>query len=388
VRIATIARLCLQVTIAGAPLAALLATSSLANDIVTIDRLVAHASTVPAAAGKPVDLFVREKSPAAMVETGKALPGKVALFVHGGFSPATVAFDVPYRDYSWMGHLARAGYATFAMDMTGYGQSGRPMMDDPCNLNPRQQPLLVGRNLAAPCVASYPFELVSSDSETADIDRVVDFIRALRGVDRITLIGWSGGGIRTGTYLARHPDKVDKWIVHASSNYDRRNPSEPPAALPRPGFPMNIQVREVGERQRWLGTVKCQDTIERGMPELMWKLSMESDPVAAQWGPGALRAPTRTYWGWNAAAAAKIKVPTLIMVGEEDDLIASNRHLHEDLGATDKAFLAIACATHFVGWEKQHRVLKRASLEWLEKGTLEGRKSGTFRADAEGKIGE
>ena len=74
------------------------------------------------------------------------------------------------------------------------------------------------------------------------------------------------------------------------------------------------------------------------------------------------------------------------MVGEEDDLIAANRHLHEDLGAPDKAFLAITCATHFVGWEKQHRVLKRASLEWLEKGTLEGRTRGTFRADAEGRI--
>ena len=386
-RIVTIARLFAWTAAAGVVLA-LPATTTLANDIVTIDRLVSHASTVPAAAGKPVDLFVREKSLAAIVEAGKAPPGKVVLFVHGGFSPATVAFDVPYRDYSWMGHLARAGYATFAMDMTGYGQSGRPMMDDPCNLNPRQQPLLVGRNLAAPCAPSYPFELVSSDSETADIDRVVDFIRAVRGVDKVTLIGWSGGGIRTGTYLARHPDKVDKWIVHASSNYDRRNPSEPPAALPKPGFPMNMQVREVGERRRWLGTVKCQDTIEPGMPELMWKLSMESDPLAAQWGPGALRAPTRTYWGWNAAAAAKIKVPTLIMVGEEDDLMASNRHLHEDLGATDKAFVAIACATHFVGWEKQHRVLKRATLEWLEKGTLAGKTSGTFRADAEGRIGE
>ncbi len=387
-RIVTIARLPVRAMAAGALLALPPAAPTLANDIVTIDRLVSHVSTVPAAAGKPVDLFVREKSSAAIVEAGKALPGKVVLFVHGGFSPATVAFDVPYRDYSWMAHLARAGYATFAMDMTGYGQSGRPMMDDPCNLNPRQQPLLVGRNLAAPCAPRYPFELVSSDSETADIDRVVDFIRAVRGVDKVTLIGWSGGGIRTGTYLARHPDKVDRWIVHASSNYDRRNPSEPPAALPKPGFPMNIQVREVGERRRWLGTVKCQDTIEPGMPELMWKLSMESDPLAAQWGPGALRAPTRTYWGWNAAAAAKIKVPTLIMVGEEDDLMASNRHLHEDLGATDKAFVAIACATHFVGWEKQHRVLKRATLEWLEKGTLAGKTSGTFRADAEGRIGE
>jgi pimeloyl-ACP methyl ester carboxylesterase len=122
------------------------------------------------------------------------------------------------------------------------------------------------------------------------------------------------------------------------------------------------------------------------MPELIWKLTMEADPVAANWGPGGVRAPTRTYWGWNATSAAKIKVPTLIMVGEEDDLIASNRDLHADLGARDKAFLAVACATHYVNWEKQHRVLKRASLEWLEKGTLAGQSQGIFRADADGNI--
>src|SRR5262245_50400995 len=367
-----------------------LSAVSVADDVVKIDRLVSHKSTVPAVAGKSVDLFVREKVPSAILNApgGKAQPGKVALFVHGGFNPGTLAFDVEYRDYSWMTFLARAGYDVFAMDMTGYGQSSRPMMDDPCNLNPRHQLQLVPRNLKEPCHPSYPFELVSSDSETTDIDRVVDFIRALRGVDKITLIGWSGGGIRTGTYTVRHPEKVDKWIVHASSNYDRKNPDSPPVTLPKPGFPMELQVREVGERQRWLGTVKCQDTIEPGMPELIWKLAMEADPVAANWGPGGLRAPIRTYWGWNVTSAAKIKVPTLIMVGEEDRLMASNRDLYADLGAQDKTFLAIACATHYVNWEKQHRVLKRASLEWLEKGTLADHRRGIFRANADGNIAQ
>jgi pimeloyl-ACP methyl ester carboxylesterase len=365
-----------------------LGSVSVADDIITVDRLVSHKSTVPAVAGKSVDLFVREKVPSAILNApgGKAQAERVALFVHGGFNPATLAFDVAYRDYSWMTFLARAGYDVFAMDMTGYGQSSRPMMDDPCNLNPRDQEQLIPRNLKEVCKPSYPFELVSSDSETADINRVVDFIRALRGVEKITLIGWSGGGIRTGTYTVRYPEKVDKWIVHASSSYDRKNPDGPPATLPKPGFPMAMQVREVGERQRWLGTVKCQDTIEPGMPELVWKLTMEADPLAANWGPGGLRAPTRTYWGWNATSAAKIKVPTLIMVGDEDDLMASNRNLHADLGAHDKSFLAIACATHYVNWEKQHRVLKRASLEWLEKGTLVGQRQGMFRADVDGSI--
>jgi pimeloyl-ACP methyl ester carboxylesterase len=359
-----------------------------AADIVTIDRLVSHVSTVPAAAGKSVDLFVREKVPVAVLDApnGRASAGTVLLFIHGGYSPATLAFDVPYRDYSWMEFLARAGYDVFGMDMTGYGQSSRPMMDDPCNLDPRQQALLIPRNLKAPCQPSYPFELVSSDSETADIDRVVDFIRTLRGVDKITLIGWSGGGIRGGTYAVRHPDKIERMIVLASSNYNRKNPDEPPTVLPKPGFPTTIQVREVGERQRWLGTVKCDGQVEPGMPEMIWKLNTEADTLAAQWGPGGLRAPTRTYWGWNAASAAKIKVPVLLMVGEEDRLMASNRELFEDLGSSDKLFLGIACATHFVGWEKQHRVLKRASLEWLESGTLAGSRRGTYRADPDGTI--
>ena len=66
--------------------------------------------------------------------SGKPFERKVVLMVHGGFSPATLAFDVPYRDYSWMERLAREGFDVFAMDMTGYGRSGRPMMDEPCNL--------------------------------------------------------------------------------------------------------------------------------------------------------------------------------------------------------------------------------------------------------------
>jgi pimeloyl-ACP methyl ester carboxylesterase len=359
-----------------------------AADLATIDRLVSHVSTVPAIASKPIDLFVREKVIASVVEAGdgKARPGSVVLFVHGGYSPSTLAFDVPYRDYSWMEYLARAGFDVFAMDMTGYGRSGHPMMDDPCNLIPGHQKLVVPKNIPEPCLPKYPFELVSSDSETADIDAVVDFIRKLRGVDKITLIGWSGGGIRTGTYTVRNPDKVEKLIILASSNYNRKNPDNRPEILPRPGAPMSMQVREVGINQRWLNTVKCENQVEPGMPEYIWKLNIDHDPVGATWGTGGLRAPTRTYWGWNAASARKITVPTLVMVGEQDDLLASNRDLYEDLGSQAKVLLGIGCATHFVVWERQRRILHRASLEWLQRSQLNGASSGQFRADADGRI--
>ena len=126
--------------------------------------------------------------------------------------------------------------------------------------------------------------------------------------------------------------------------------------------------------------------VEPGMPELISGLNQLADPVGATWGPGGLRAPTRTYWGWNAASAKKIKHPTLIMVGEQDALTKPNLELFDDLGAEHKVFLGVACGTHFMNWEKQRRVLHKASLDWLTNGSLGGAVSGTFRADENGQI--
>ena len=358
------------------------------RNILTIDRLVAHASTVPAVKGQRVDLFVREKVRDDMVraQSGASFNGRAVLFVHGGYSPGVLAFDVPYADYSWAEFLARAGYDVFVMDMTGYGRSSRPMMDDPCNLAPAFQKMVIPKTLKEACPPNYKYDLVNSDSETDDINAVVDFIRKLRGVDKINLIGWSGGGIRLGTFVARHQEKVEKFVILASSSYSRKNPDERPAELPKPGAPVSIQSREVGVDQRWLATSKCAESIEPGMPEYIWGLNAQHDPLGATWGSGGLRAPTRTYWGWNATAAKKITVPTLIMVGEQDNLMKSNLELIDDLGASNKAFLSIACATHFVVWEKQRRVLYKASLDWLRNGRLNGRNAGNFHADERGAI--
>ena len=382
-------------TLALAALAATIGLSTIAvaqtstPTILTIDRLVEHTSTVPAIRGEKVSLFVRERVAADMNErpSGAAFERKVVLMVHGGFSPSTLAFDVQYRDYSWMESLAREGFDVFTMDMTGYGRSTRPReMDEPCNLLPAQQKEIAPKTLPAPCAPKYPYELVNSDSESDDINAVVDFIRKLRGVDRISLVGWSGGGIRTGTFIGRHPEKVDRYVIWASSNYSRKNPDGPPAALPAPGAPITFQTRTVGIDRRWLGTQKAQGMIEPGMPEMISALNQLVDPIGATWGPGGLRAPTRTYWGWNANGAKKVQIPTLIMVGESDDLMRSNLELFEDLGAQQKSFLAVAGGTHFMNWEKQRRVLHAASIDWLKNGSLQGSTTGSFRADDAGLI--
>ena len=360
------------------------------SDIVAIDHWVEHISTVPAIAGETMRQFVREKVPAAILRsaTGHAPEGKIVLMVHGGFWPSTVAFDCPHPDMSWMDALAREGFDVFTLDMTGHGRSALALQDDPRNLAPGDRANLADGILNpadhdAP--APYPCTLVSSDSESADLDAVVDFIRALRGVERVKLLGWSGGGIRTGTYARRHADKVESLVIWASSNYIADGPNNPPAALPVPGYPTQFQTRAHGENIRWRANIRCPGQVgDDAIFETVWRAGAEADPVGARWG--GLRGPSRTYWGWTAQGAAGLNLPVLVLVGECDRLLVNNIRLFNDIGTGHKAYLQIACASHFMMWERARHTQREAALEWLSDGTLQGATRGTFRADEVGRI--
>ena len=127
---------------------------------VMIERFVPHTSTVPANAGERVGIYLREKataSAAARFESGTSPEGRVVLFVHGGSVSSIPDYDLDYKDYSWMGFLAEAGFDTFAMDQSGYGRSPRPMMADPCNMSRDDQVLVTPGPLSGPCDPSYPY---------------------------------------------------------------------------------------------------------------------------------------------------------------------------------------------------------------------------------------
>jgi hypothetical protein len=82
-------------------------------ELLTIDRFVPHISTVPANQGQSVGLFLREKVAASPSDS--AAPAKpVVLFIHGGYSPSVVAYDLAYKDFSVMATLAKAGTTSSA----------------------------------------------------------------------------------------------------------------------------------------------------------------------------------------------------------------------------------------------------------------------------------
>src|SRR5690606_33672553 len=106
-----------------------------------------------------------------------------------------------------------------------YGRSTRPLvMNDACNLSEEQQQTLVGSVLERTCAPKHTGQLTTVASDWDDIDAVVDYVRELRGVERVSLVGWSLGGPRAGGYALAHPDKVARLVLLAPA-YAREMPS-------------------------------------------------------------------------------------------------------------------------------------------------------------------
>ena len=343
--------------------------------LLTIDHYVRVTSIVPAIAGQPAQLYVRERALAGGALRAASFNDRVVLFVHGAGTPAEVAFDVPYQDYSWMAFLARAGFDVFSVDMTGYGRSTRPApMNDPCNLAKDRQAGFV----AAPCAPGYPHTLTSMASDWSDVDAAVNYIRALRHVDRVSLVAWSRGGPRAGGYAAQHPDKVRRLVILAPA-YDRTTSAAAAGSTLADGVPMNTQSRQDFDAN-WDRQVGCADQYDSAAANSVWSEMLASDPVGATWGPGVRRAP-ETAGTWAPSMAAKLTTPFLMISGVHDKQVAQDRvrDLYADLGSSEKVFVDLACSSHNAMWERNHLLLFRASLEWLTQGTVNGMKSGMLK---------
>jgi pimeloyl-ACP methyl ester carboxylesterase len=344
----------------------------------TLDHYVPVVSKAPSMEGQIAQIYVRERVLPGTALRSRGLEGQVVVFVHGAGTPAEVSFDAPGA--SWMGYLAEAGYDVFSMDMTGYGRSTRPsVMNDPCNLSEAQQRALIPLLLTETCEPSYGFSATTIESDWDDLDAVVDYVRKMRGVDRVHLAAWSLGGPRAGGYAYRHPEKVASAIL-LSPAYGRNRSSTPPAQVPRQGtvFSKQSYADFAGLWNRQLG---CESQYEPSVRESVWAAMLESDPVGATWGTGVRRAPSVTTWGWGSEEVSRQQTPMLLIAPETDGQVspASVVALYEDLGATNKVLIHLACSSHNAMWETNRHLLFEASLEWLRTGSVQGTENGELR---------
>ncbi len=346
--------------------------SAASGSTVRTDHFVPAVSSVASMTGYVSQLYVRERSADTNL-TGN-MEGKVVLFVHGAGTPAEVAFDVPYAGHSWMAYLAERGFDTFAMDMTGYGRSTRPLlMNDRCNLSEEQQL----QEFATACSPSYPFAATTMASDWDDIDAVVNYLRELRGVEKVHLVGWSQGGPRAAGYAALHPEKVDHIVLLAPAY--NRNAATTAAQAGIPGVAITKQSR-VDFIANWDRQVGCDNQYEPAVADAIWQDMLESDPVGATWGTGVRRAPRTPTFGWTPTEVAATQTPILMVAGTHDGQVNAERvrEFYADLGATNKVYIEMHCSSHNAMWEKDAEQLFDATWQWLSNGTYSGQSSGTF----------
>ncbi|MFE7553736.1 alpha/beta hydrolase [Streptomyces gardneri] len=367
--------------------------------IVTTDHAVPHTSTVPANAGEPVQLFVRERN-----GTPPGQPRRPVLALHGRSVPVLAGFDLQHESYSWAAALAHAGYDVFMMDLQGSGRSPRPMMDDPHNVSPAQQALLTPRPPGfVPGPPTYPFQLTNSYSDRDELDTVVEFIRAECGVDQVDFIGWSAAAFTMGPYAVNNPDKVASLFLLAPI-FPPLGTSSPPPTLPLPGFPTFVGGK-TGFDAGWAAEAPCEGQRAPGIVDAAWDGIMENDLIGSTWGPltGLNRIRNFVRWGWNAATAAQDgvlggSVPLLIAYGEHDrqvntsppnpnvELNFSVPALYEAVAGSHKVMVKLACAGHSLVWEMQHKNVHNLSKHWLKHRSVDGQTQGVFDMNTEGDI--
>jgi pimeloyl-ACP methyl ester carboxylesterase len=348
------------------------------QSILSIDHYVTQISSVPSIEGEHTQLYVRERVRPGTIARGSDLEGRVALFVHGAGTPAEVAFDVPYQGYSWMAFLAAAGFDVFSVDMTGYGRSTRPAsMNDPCNLSEASQRDLGIGVARGRCSPSHVGAATTIESDWADIDAAVDYIRELRNVDRVHLLGWSLGGPRAGGYSARHAEKVGRLVLLAPAYSRDSSAAAPASADQRPAMTSQSWSEYMAG---WDGPT-CANQHDPAINDVVFSEMLKSDPVGATWGTGVRRAPNVVTWGWNQQIVGRQTTPLLSIAAQYDVSVLPERvrELHADYGAEQKVMIDLGCASHRAMWEHVHLPMFEASLEWLQSGTVNGETNGIVR---------
>jgi len=299
-----------------------------------------------------IKLYVREVVAEDAIESA-ASTGKIIVLIHGATFPSSVAFDLDYENASMMQQLARSGWDTFALDMEGYGNSPRPaVMDDPDKFPDDPAP-------------------ISPDVTVANVASVVDFVRELRGVDKVHVLGWSAGAmIEAPRYAIEQPDKVEKLVLWGT-RYKGKALNEDEIA--KKIDDINSKKNRMGDPssiERWGSLGTAPNMIKPGLFKAYTIAHKASDPMSDALD-GKIRAPFGRFMEVSTQEtrvdAEKITVPTLIIRGELDTVVPleDNTALLNALAGDGNKLVTIPGAGHFNQMEKTNKQFYQALENFL-----------------------
>jgi pimeloyl-ACP methyl ester carboxylesterase len=251
-----------------------------------------------------------------------ARSNNIVLLVHGATWSGRPDFDLQIRDYSLMDFLARNGYDAWSIDIHGYGRSEKTDKD-------------------------------WSDTASAakDIGAAVEYITKLRGVEKISILGWSWGTQTSGLYTMGHPERVKKLILYAMAwkgNSAGRN-----RPIPKEQYRIND---EAAARSDFIPGQFEADVVERYVKD-----ALAADPRS----PNGVRVdmPHKA----PILFPERIKVPTLIIWPEKDFLATEPETLEffSKLGTSYKSFVSLPDGGHAIMLEKGYKKFQTAVLGFL-----------------------
>jgi len=192
--------------------------------------------------------------------------GPVAVLVHGFASSQHGNWQAP----GVVGALTAAGRRVVALDCRGHGQSDKP--HDP---------------------AAY--------GGTAMADDVIALIDHL-GLDAVDLVGYSMGGFIAASLLVRHPERLRSVVLAGVGD-----------AILAGGLPRGRSQQIADALDAAPGT-RAEDKVARGFRVFAERTGNDLQALAAsQRGRGG---------GYDAAKLRDVRLPVLVLLGEDDALVA------------------------------------------------------------------
>ena len=221
-------------------------------------------------------------------------PKAPALVLIHGFASSTLVWSKVFL------RLAEAGFRVIAVDMLGFGYSGKPRNGEYTIAG--QASLLVGL-----------------------LDRLQ--------INRATLVGSSYGGAVSATCALDYPQRIDKLVLIGTVNNNRPLGYKLMRVFSSPVFGDVVSPLLIGSRRLLRRRMKrVYDRHEWVLDER--RVDARHLPLRAS---GTQRAIIRTVRGWDAERISReahlIKQPTLLLWGENDSEIplADGERLHEQI---------------------------------------------------------
>jgi len=254
-----------------------------------------------------------EGHPIAVWARRPATPKGVILLVHGRTWSSRPDFDlqVPGLQRSVMASFVSQGFAAYAVDLRGYGETPR---DKTGWLTPRQS--------------------------VADIINVLGWVAARHpGLPKPTLVGWSRGAVMAAMAAQAAPGRVSNVVMFGFA-FDPELEFVEPAV---PDAPAKARNSALAAESDFISP----EITPRSVIAAFVEQALKADPILVD---------VKDDTDFNAFAPSELTTPTLVLFGSEDPGLAPEEagKMFAALASRDKQMVVLPGADHAAQLEDTH----------------------------------